>query len=172
MHRPSTLRQIAATDLLDFQRLTERELTILASIPYQIKLSLSYFVEAMDDDHNVALSLVRETEVAGGRRAVRFDIRSRHINGKTYRLFMEYVPGWNELDGITAHWCECPNGDRTAAAAIYYMAFARHQETIRRPAEALVPIFLREDEIDSDEPAELACSWSERVIRKIPNDED
>ena len=31
MHRPSTLRQIDAADLMDFPRLTERESTILAS---------------------------------------------------------------------------------------------------------------------------------------------
>lgn len=152
LRRPTTLQRISAADLSDFPRLTERELIILASGPYQLQLAASYLAETLDDHDNVQMSFVKEE-----RTIVRLEIASRHINRKTYRLFIKYRPGLDNIEGIEGHWCECPNGSRTVgccshvAAAIYYLCHARYLGNIPRPAADLMQIFAVEDEVESDD---------------------
>ena len=154
LRRSTLLQTVSATDLIDFPILTEQQLLVFASGTYQIKLAISYLAEAMDDDDNISMSFVKETPTI-----VRLDIRSRHINRKTYRVFIEYEPSRNGIEGIRGYWCECPNGNRTVgscshvAAAVSYLSHARYQPSIRRPAAELTDLFLpSENEDDADEP--------------------
>ena len=152
LRRSTTLQRILASDLTDFPKLTEDRLVIFTSGPYQIKLAISYLPEVMDDDDNISMKFVKKTP-----NVVRVDIRSRHINRKTYRVFLEYDAGRNEIEGIRRYWCECPNGNRTVgccshvAAAVYYLSHARYLPSIRRPAPELTDLFLpSEGETESE----------------------
>lgn len=83
--RSTTLTRISAADLADFPQLSLDQLLILTSGPYQIDLAVSYLAEMMDDDDNINMSFVKES-----RNIVRLEVRSRHINRKIYKIFIEY----------------------------------------------------------------------------------
>ena len=78
-------------------------------------------------------------------------MRSRHINNKTYRVFIDYVPNSTDIEGIRRYCCECPNGNRTlgccahVASVIHYLAHGRYLSRIIRPAEILSNIFSSDD---------------------------
>ena len=93
---------------------------------------------------------------------LKMKVPSRHIKSKTYRCFIKYRPGVNDLSGIEGHACECANGLPTigccshAAAIIYFLSHARYLSRIVRPTDILATIFSTEDvqpltNIDSDD---------------------
>lgn len=63
---------------------------------------------------------------------VRFEVRSRHINSKTYKCYIDYDANTVGMRGIKRYCCSCPNGNRTVgccshtAAIIYYLSYARY----------------------------------------------
>ena len=140
--RPTTCQKISSADLNDFPKLTEQQLLILITGPYQLKLARSYLAELMDEHNNVAMMYVKEAP-----NIVRLDIRSRHVKRQVYRVYIDYEARRNDIGGIRRYWCECPNGKRTAgccahvATAIYYLSCARHSVAILRPAAYLSGLF-------------------------------
>ena len=156
--RPTSHQPILATDLTDFPKLTKDELLILITGPYQFELAVSYLAETMDADNNISMTFVKETPTIIG-----LQIRSRHVNRKTYRIYVDYVAESDGIEGIRRYWCECPNGNRTVgccshiASAIYYLSYARYLPSISRPAEMLSDLFLPNDadtessDVDSNE---------------------
>ena len=71
---------------------------------------------------------------------IRLDIRSRRMQRKSYRVHVEYEPSRDGVDGIKRFCCDCKNGRRTigcrshVATVVYYLAYARRQQAILRPA--------------------------------------
>lgn len=78
---------------------------------------------------------------------VRFEVKSRHINSKTYKCYIHSSANTVGLSGIKRYCCTCANGNRTIgccshiASIIYYLSYARFQAKIIRPAETLTKIF-------------------------------
>ena len=78
---------------------------------------------------------------------IKMEVRSRHINRKSYRCYIEYIPNCNNYKGIKRYTCDCANGNRTLgccshiAAIIYYLSHGRFLSRILKPAEILVKMF-------------------------------
>ena len=78
---------------------------------------------------------------------IEVEVRSWHINHKTYKCFINYKPNSIGYTGILRYCCDCANGRRTigccshVAAVIYYMSHARYLAKIIRPAESLSTLF-------------------------------
>nr|XP_012152408.1 PREDICTED: uncharacterized protein LOC105664076 [Megachile rotundata] len=156
--RNTLLQRISATTLTDFPKLTQDHLLLLTSGPYQIDLAQSYLAELMEaDTNNVSMMFIKETP-----NIIRLEIKSRHVNAKTYRLYIDYELKMDQIEGIRRYWCECPNGNRTVgccshvAAAIFYLVHARYLPQILRPAAQLTELF-----VPSREETEAEGSESE-----------
>lgn len=133
---------IKSDDLHDFPEMTEKDLHILFTGSYQLSQAVSYLAEIMDKDNNLSLQYVKTAE-----NILKFQVKSRHINAKVYRCFIEYHPNKNGINGISRYCCDCANGRRTVgccshvAAIIYYLSHARYLSKIVKPAEILSRIF-------------------------------
>lgn len=96
----------------------------------------------MDGRDNISLQYVKVAK-----NILKIEVRSRHINAKTYCCFIEYHPDKNGINGIPRYCCDCANGRRTVgccshvAAIIYYLSHAGYLSKIVKPAEILNSIF-------------------------------
>lgn len=97
----------------------------------------------MDDQGNLYVQYVKQTP-----NIIKAEVKSRHINHKTYHKDIDYVPNSIGHQSIQRYYCDCPNGNRTVgccshvAAIIYYLSFTRYFSRIIRPAEILSSIFV------------------------------
>ncbi|XP_063620645.1 uncharacterized protein LOC134793052 [Cydia splendana] len=138
IRKKTIFKNISSNDLLDFPELTQDDLHIFFGGSYQLKQSICYLAELQNPDGSINIEYLKENEI------LRIHIKSRHINKKTYHIFIRYIPNQNNYASITDHYCTCPNGNRTAgccshiAAVIYY---ARYISRIIKPAEILTNIF-------------------------------
>ena len=136
---------ITSEDLTDFPELTEQELKILFTGSYQMTQAVSYLAEMMDESERITLQYVKVRP-----NIIKLEVRSRHINSKTYRCFVEYHPDNNDISGVKRYCCDCANGRRTVgccshiAAILYYLCYARYLAKIVRPAEILSRLFIEE----------------------------
>lgn len=96
----------------------------------------------LDDEGNLLLSyLIAKPGI------VRFEVKSRHINRKTYKCYIHYDSSIAGISSIKGYCCNCPNGLRTVgccshvAALIYHLANGRYRSKIIRPAETLTTLF-------------------------------
>ncbi|XP_046142743.1 uncharacterized protein LOC123988053 [Osmia bicornis bicornis] len=155
--RKTLFKSISASDVLDFPKLTERDLKIFFTGSYQFSQAVSYLAEVMDEHNNLHFSCNRQNK-----NILKFEIRSRHINSRTYKCYIDYTPNSIGYSGIKRYCCECANGNRTVgccshiAAIVYYLSHARFLARIVRPAEILSTLFNSEQitpviEEDSDE---------------------
>lgn len=155
--RSTTTTKITSQEILDFPKMTERDLKIFFSGTYQLGQAVCYLAELMDDCNEINLEYIRMKP-----NIIKALIRSRHINKKTYKCYIEYKPESIGYNGILRHSCDCANGLRTVgscshvAAIIYYLSNARYKSEIIRPAKILSEIFSETDidpviDEDSDE---------------------
>lgn len=148
---------LSSEELLDFPEMSLDELKVFFTGSYQLSQSVSYLAEIIDENGSFPASTLKiKPEI------VRFEVRSRHINSKTYKCYLHYNPNSSEMDGIKRYCCNCANGNRTIgccshiAAVIYYLSYGRYLSKIIRPAEVLTKLFHFEEvqpviEEDSDE---------------------
>lgn len=150
-------RNIASNDLLDFPELTLDELKIFFTGSYQLSQAISYLGEMLEDDDLINLKFLQDSP-----NIVRFEIRSRHINLKTYKCYVKYNKVSHGIEAIEGYCCSCANGLRTVgccshvASTIYYLSYGRYLSKIIRPAQMLSNIFDLDNmcpviEEDSDE---------------------
>ena len=143
--RKIPFNQLSSNDLLDFPEMTEKDLKILFTGSYQLSQAISYLAELMDEENTINLRCLKERN-----NIIKFEVRSRHINSKTYRCYIDYAPNSIGYSGVKRYCCECANGNRTVgccshiAAIIYYLSHARYLSKIVRPAEILSKIFNNE----------------------------
>lgn len=138
---------IKPEDLLDFPEMTETDLKILFTGSYQFSQAISYLAEMMDEDNNINIQYVKTNG-----NILKTQVRSRHINAKTYRCFIDYRPNINGVSGISRYSCDCANGRRTVgccshiAAVIYYLAHARY-------------LFSRNCKTSGNFKSSIQCRW-------------
>lgn len=135
-------KPITSADLLDFPKLTLEDLEILFTGSYQIGQAVSYLDEMLDEHGNLSLKyLIEEPEI------VRFEVRSRHIDAKTYKCYVEYDKELESIEAVTGYCCNCANGLRTigccshVASLIFNLSYGRYLSKIFRPAEILTSLF-------------------------------
>ena len=140
--RKLPFQKLSSTELMDFPEMTENDLKVLFTGSYQLSQAVSYLAEIMDDNGNINANFLK-----ANKSIVKFEVRSRHINRKTYKCYIEYAPNTIGKAGILRYTCECANGLRTigccshVAAITYYLTHARYLSRIVRPAEALIKLF-------------------------------
>jgi hypothetical protein len=143
-------QQFTSADLLDFPELTEKDLKILSTGSYQLSQAVSYLAEMLDDSGNLILNFLKASENSRNT-VIQILVRSRHINSKTYKCYIEYTRNSVNAAGILRYVCNCPNGNRTVgccshiAAVIYYLSNARYLSNIIRPTEILTKLFNAEE---------------------------
>lgn len=137
---------ITSDDLTDFPELTEQDLKIFFTGSYQMSQAVSYLAEMMNEDGTITLQYVKITP-----NIIKLQVRSRHINSKTYRCFVDYQPDKNKISGISRYCCDSANGRHTvgccshiAAIIYYYLSYARYLAKIIRSAEILSRLFINE----------------------------
>ena len=139
-------QKIKQTDVSDFPEMSQDELILFFTGTYQLGQAISYLAEMMDEDGNIELQYLKVNE-----NILKFLVRSRHINKKTYKCFIDYIPDKDGCDGISRYCCDCPNGLRTIgscshiAAIVYYLSHGRYTSKIIKPAEILTGIFKSND---------------------------
>lgn len=144
--RSTTTTKLSSQDVMDFPEMTEKDLKIYFSGTYQLGQAICYLAELMDDSDNINMEYIKVKP-----NIVKVLVRSRHINKKTYKCYIEYKPNSIGYSGILRHTCDCANGLRTVgscshvAAIIYYLSNARFKSKIVRPAKKLSELFSPED---------------------------
>ena len=157
-HKMSTCyKEISSKDLLGFPEMTIEDLNILFTGSYQTSQAISYLGEMLEEDNSIKLSYLIACPGI-----VRFKVKSRHINSKTYMTFIEYDAVDVGISAIKGYCCNCANGLRTigccshVAAIIYHLSYGRYLARIIRPSEVLTNLFDLDNvcpviDIDSDE---------------------
>ncbi|XP_058799092.1 uncharacterized protein LOC131668719 [Phymastichus coffea] len=155
--RKSLFKTLRSDELEDFPEMTEQDLVKLFTGTYQLKQAISYLAEMMGDTYEINVSYYRESADL-----IKLQVRSRHIESKQYNCYIHYKPNTIGCAGILRFCCECANGMRTigccshVAAVIYYLAHARFQSSIVKPAQHLTKIYEQDHvvaviEADSDD---------------------
>ncbi|XP_071581765.1 uncharacterized protein [Temnothorax nylanderi] len=150
-------QSLSSTEILDFPEMTIENLKIFFTGSYQLSQAVSYLSEMLEEDNTLRLSYAKEQHDI-----IRFEVRSRHINSKVYKSYLQYQPDSVGLNGVRRYCCNCANGNRTIgccshiAAIVFYLSHARYLSRIIRPAEILTTLFDFEEvtpviEEDSDE---------------------
>ena len=150
--KPSTYQRISSNGLTEFPIMTEESLLMFTSGPYQLRLARSYLAELIVADDEVPMRYVKVKPTI-----IRVDIRSRHSESVKYRVYVDFEPGRNGVEGIKRYYCECKNGARTVgccahvATVVSYLSHTRWQPVIRRPADHLTDLFVPQDRESEDE---------------------
>lgn len=147
----------SCNDLEDFPNLTIKELKILFTGTYQLKLCVSYLAEMIEKDGSVKFSWLKaDAEI------IKVNVQSRHKNSKAYNCYINYKAHTDGCAGIRRYCCECANGNRTVgccahvACVIYYLSHGRFLQREFNPAGVLTDLFSIDNSIpviadDSDD---------------------
>lgn len=132
----------AINDLDDFPELTLKDLKLLFTGTYQLKMAVSYLAEMMENHKSIELQyLVQQREI------IRVSVRSRHKNAKTYNVYVHYSANTVGCAGIRRYCCDCANGNRTigccshVATVVYYLSYGRFLSKEFEPARILSDLF-------------------------------
>ena len=106
--RKLPFQKLSSTELMDFPEMTENDLMVLFTGSYQLSQAVSYLAEIMDHNGIINANILKENKSI-----VKFEVRSRHINRKTYKCYIEYALNTIGKVGILRYTCKCANGLRT-----------------------------------------------------------
>lgn len=156
--KPSSFQSISASDLTEFPIMTESSLLLFTSGLYQLRMARSYLAEIIDANDEVPMRFVKVKPTI-----IRVNIRSRHSERVEYRVYVDYEPGRNNVEGIKGYYCDCKNGARTVgccshvATVVSYLALMRWMPTVPRPADYLTDLFVpRESDSEAESEDEVA----------------
>lgn len=143
----------------NFPRITEEEMILFALGSYQLKQARSYYGEHILPNGGFVIELGGGIPAAEVRQLDRRDlwlirgrIQSRHVQAKTYYVYVAIDPELNGREALPYYYCSCNIGNRTLGCCahvmtiIWYMGFARHEPFIIPPAQGLQNVIIREDE--------------------------
>ena len=132
-----------------FPRITEEQLRELTFGTYQIKLAPSYVQDKMTRDRDDEFQLDTRNDDP---QLIRVRVYSRFTNRLKHQIFITFdhnqrPSGAFEVDVyalITGYYCTCLAGARTlgccghVTSVIWFLSYARHQENIKWPNNALL----------------------------------
>ena len=76
---------MSSKEILDFSKMTLDDLKIFFTGTYQLSQAVSYLAELLEEDGSFQVNMLKINP-----QIVRFEIRSRHINSKTYKSYIHY----------------------------------------------------------------------------------
>ncbi|CAK1587666.1 unnamed protein product [Parnassius mnemosyne] len=142
-----------------FPVMTMSDLKIFGLGTYQIKQARSYYGEHIRQHGSFQVEISNDLEVvtqliSSQQDAVliRGRIKSRHHSGRayyTYILLARQETSWDKM--IAGYYCSCTSGQRTVGCCahimtvVWYLGWARYQNSITAPASILDGILVRED---------------------------
>jgi hypothetical protein len=142
-------KKIESCEINDFPKLEFQDLYFITLGTYQLKQSLSYIAQHLDENGLFFLEAFKDNNVKelNGNSLIRAKLQSRHSKSTKYNIYIQYDPTRDATDAIIMWLCRCKNGQRTlgccahVASVIYYFAFGRYQESIKTPAAFLTNLF-------------------------------
>lgn len=143
-------------NLTDFPRLSYSELILISLGTYQIKQSRSYYGEHVRANGTYIIEVCREVDrglleelsTSNTLWILRGRIRSRHVGRKIYFVYILIDSSLSGREAIKQYCCNCIVGRRTVGCCahimsiIWYLAWARHQDSLSPPAPFLDNILL------------------------------
>lgn len=128
-------------DLPEFPRLNMDYLRLKTLGTYQVRLSPGYAQDTMHRNLNNEFVFQVQRYEAG---LVRAKICSRFTQAIKHTILIQYDDGNNEEEPINGTYCTCKSGARTVgvcahiACVLWYLGYARHEDNIRYPSNALL----------------------------------
>lgn len=160
-------KQIIFSDIdsceVEFPLIDEEDLKLISLGTYQIRQAASYYAEHIKEDGKYRIQICKDNDSLHLEKydllvecpiLLRARIQSRHQNKTKYFMYVLVDLVTNGIEGIKAYYCQCKNGERTVGCCahvmtiIWYLAFARYEETLKHPAAYLDRIF---DDAETDE---------------------
>ncbi|KAJ8314676.1 hypothetical protein KUTeg_006826, partial [Tegillarca granosa] len=120
--------EVAATDLIDFPKLTMDKLRDITMGIYQIKQSIHYSREHLKEDGSYELMVCKECPSL-----LRVKIQSRHSKNTIHTLWIRYDVDEQDVSGW---YCTCKVGARIIgccahiASVLWYLGYGRHQDQL------------------------------------------
>ncbi|KAH9635190.1 hypothetical protein HF086_009530 [Spodoptera exigua] len=145
----STLFQSISHTNIEFPELTINDLELIALGTYQIRQAKSYVGEHLRVHGMYTLEVCQDNAPLQGifndsqPSIIRGRIKSRHIGSKSYFTYIAVNRRLEGRSAIVGYYCHCPVGTRTVGCCshvmsiLWYMGYARHQESISAPATFL-----------------------------------
>ena len=75
---------------------------ILFTGPYQLEQVASFLAEMLNEHETLDVKFLIELRIM-----LRVEVRSRHINSKTYKCYIEYTPNLDSVAGVKRYYGEC-----------------------------------------------------------------
>jgi hypothetical protein len=147
----ANFRKLESCEIIDFPELSLQDLYLTTLGSYQLKQSLSYIAQHLDQNGTYWLEAFKDKIEQDN--LIRAKLLSRHSRSVKYNIYIRYNPLQSGTDAIKAWMCRCKNGLRTlgccahVASVLYYFGYGRHQETIRTPAAFLTNLFPHADHV-------------------------
>jgi len=146
-------KRIKSIDLDDFPNLVPEDLRQLTVGIYQLKLCPSYIAHRLGErDDTLKIWFSRDFCDL-----IRVRMDSRHRSGKSYHLWISFVPGGSGVDSIKGWYCLCPVGSRGVgtcchiASVLWYLGYGRHLPSIKWPAEQVGNCLLDANNFDYED---------------------
>lgn len=154
-HRLDFQAMEANVGLEDFPVLSKDDLTIMALGTYQIAQARSYYGEQIKRNGAYVVQVCRGNDAhlfPDDSWLLRAKINSRHLGNRIYFVYILINNLMQGRDKVAGWYCSCIVGKRTLGCCshimcvIWFMAWARHQETLpTSPAAFLDSIIVRHD---------------------------
>lgn len=136
--RQAVFERLDANQLVDFPRLNEVDVILLALGTYQLKLAKSYCGEHLQNGL-YTIDVCRENAIndlpnVQGNNVwlLRGRIQSRHVRARTYYTYIVIDLNQVGRNAITQHYCTCLTGRRTIGSCahlisiVWYLGYARY----------------------------------------------
>jgi hypothetical protein len=159
-HKKSLFDKIDASKVDDFPNLPLELLKKRITFgSYQLKQSLSYLAEHLNNNGKYEILINRQNSILGSSKIIQANIQSRHSNAVKYKVYIKYSLERRDCESIEGWYCTCKNGARTVgccshiASIIYYLSYGKNQDSIPEPAGALCLLFNNTLKTDEEEDA-------------------
>lgn len=130
-----------------------RDLILFSLGIYQIKQARSYYGEHIRQNGSFYVEIdTNLTRFEENKLLLRGKIKSRHVSNRQYFTYILLnLNGEDWCQRIEEYYCSCIIGKRTVGCCahvmtiVWFLGWARHQDTLRPPASFLDEILVRED---------------------------
>jgi hypothetical protein len=142
-------KKLESCEINDFPKLEFQDLYLITLGTYQLKQSLSYIAQHLDENGLFFLEAYKDKNVRelNGNNLIRAKLLSRHAKSTKYNIYIQYDPNKSGTDAIIMWLRRCKDGERTlgccahVASVIYFFAYGRYQENLKTPAAFLTNLF-------------------------------
>lgn len=142
-------KKIDSNTIGDFPKIDQETIKKKITLgSYQLRQSLSYLAERVDESDNLPIELYvgKQKLFDDDRSLLRGRLQSRHCSSTIYNSYVTYWPNQNSINSINGWLCTCKNGKRTVGccshvgSVIYYLSHGKYGY-LKNPSRWLSSIF-------------------------------